>query len=48
MAGHFLIGAALNESHLLGDEGDLLACALLTDADSLLSDSLEVAVPWDD
>ena len=48
LAAHFLISAALNETHLLGDERDLLACELLSDADSLLSDSLEVAVSWDD
>ena len=34
------------ESHLFGDEGDRLATALLTSADALLSDSLEMAVPW--
>jgi len=46
LAGNFLASAFLNETHLLGDEGDRLAASILTDADALLADSLTVAVPW--
>ena len=46
MAADYLIRAAINETHLLGDVGDILTMRLTTDIDRFVADDLLTGVDW--